>query len=57
MNQIGIKKEVDHLGRLQIPKEIRNLWGLDGAVELVVTSEGLLVKSGDYVLVKKSERI
>ena len=57
MEQIGIKKEVDHLGRLQIPKEIRSLLGLNGEVELIVTLEGLLIKSVDYVLVKKSEHI
>lgn len=53
MKVVGVKKEVDFLGRIQIPKEIRSLLGLNGEVELVVTEQGLLIKSTEYVLVKK----
>lgn len=53
MKKIGIIKEIDGLGRLQIPKEIRTRLGLDKKVELVVTDEGLLIKSEEYQLVKK----
>lgn len=49
---IGIIKEIDKLGRLQIPKEIRNRLGLGAEVELIVTQEGLLIKSNEYKLVK-----
>ena len=48
MEKIGITKEIDDLGRLQIPKEIRNRLGLEKRVELVIVREGLLVKSEDY---------
>ena len=52
MAKIGIVKEIDTLGRLQIPKEIRVRLGLDKTVELIVTEDGLLIKSVEYVLVK-----
>ena len=52
MQKVGIEKEIDSLGRLQIPKEIRNRLKLGKTVELVVTDEGLLVKNSEYRLVK-----
>ena len=52
MEKIGIIKEIDILGRLQIPKEIRTRLGLVEKVELVVEKEGLLIKSVEYELVK-----
>ena len=55
MEKIGVIKEIDALGRLQIPKEIRKRLGLGNRVELVVTSGGLLIKSSDYQLVKKEQ--
>ena len=54
MEKVGITKEVDNLGRLQIPKEIRKRLGLGKNVELVVTQEGLLVRSDKYKLIKIS---
>ena len=53
MEKIGIIKEIDQLGRLQIPKDIRERLGLSGAVELVLTSDGLLIKSTEYRLIKE----
>ena len=52
MEEIGITKEIDDLGRLQIPKEIRKRLGLEKNVMLIVTSEGLLVKNDAYRPVK-----
>ncbi len=49
--KIGIVKEIDALGRLQIPKEIRKRLGLGQSVQLIVTDEGLLIKSEEYRLV------
>lgn len=57
-HSVGIKKEIDGLGRMVIPKELRELYHLDGEVELVATEEGVLVRNPEYVLVarvKKSE--
>ena len=45
MKIVGIKKKVDNLGRICIPKPMRDLYGLDDVVELVVTSEGVLLRS------------
>ena len=51
MGKIGITKEIDRLGRLQIPKDIRDRLGLKKDVQLVVTQDGLLIKSEEYKLV------
>ncbi len=53
MERIGIKKEIDKLGRICIPKEMRRLFRLDNEVELQITEEGVLLKNPEYVLVKK----
>ena len=55
--KIGVRKEIDALGRLVIPQEIRDLFGLYGEVELVVTEAGVLVKSPCYILVKKENGV
>ncbi len=49
---IGITKEIDRLGRLQIPKEIRERLVLEGKVQLIVTTDGLLIKNDEYKIVK-----
>ena len=55
MDNVGIVKEIDKLGRLHIPKEFRQRLGLGKTVELVVTEEGLLIKSEEYRLVRVEE--
>ncbi len=55
MDKIGIKKEIDKLGRLSIPKDMRKLFNLKDEVELQITKEGILLKNPEYILVKKSE--
>ena len=50
---IGIIKEFDKLGRLVIPKDLRERYALDNKVEIVATKQGVLIKSPEYVLVKK----
>ena len=54
-NQMGVIKELDNLGRLVIPKEMREMFKLEKEVEVVVTAEGVLVRRPEYILVKKSE--
>ena len=56
MDKLGIIKEIDNLGRLQIPKEIRKRLGFTEEVELVVVEEGLLIKSTEYKLVKLNKK-
>ena len=55
MEKVGIIKEIDNLGRIVIPKEIRTRLGFGNKVELVVTEDGLLIKSDEYRLVKLEE--
>ena len=50
--KIGIIKEFDKLGRLVIPKDLRERYALDNKVEIVATKQGVLIKSPEYVLVK-----
>lgn len=53
MNEkVGIIKEIDNLGRIVIPKEIRERLSFDKKVEIIVTKEGALVRNPEYMLVK-----
>ena len=54
MENIGIIREIDNLGRLCIPKEMRTLLGLKKEVELIVTPQCVLIRNPAYVLVKIS---
>ena len=51
-NGVGIIKEVDALGRIVIPKELRERFGLTKSIEIVATEFGLLLRSPEYKLVK-----
>ena len=53
MEKIGIIKEIDNLGRIVIPKDIRERYSLTDEVEIVTTSEGVLLKSVEYVLTRR----
>ena len=49
MNEkIGIIREVDNLGRIVIPKEIRKMYELEGSVEILPTTEGVLIRNPKY---------
>ena len=50
--KIGINKDIDALGRLVIPKEMRELFGINKTVELVITEDGVLVRNPESKLVK-----
>ena len=52
MKKIGIIKEFDKLGRLVIPKDLRERFGLFREVEIVATEDGVLIKNPEYELVK-----
>ena len=53
MERVGIKKGIDSLGRIYIPKEIRDTLALYGEVEMITTTQGLLIRNPEYVLVKR----
>ncbi|MBQ3064302.1 MAG: hypothetical protein IJC99_05845 [Clostridia bacterium] len=47
---VGITKEIDALGRLVIPKEFREALGLQKQVEIILTKNGVLVRSPKFQL-------
>ncbi len=49
---IGIIKEIDSLGRIVIPKEIRERMFLESSVEILMTDDGVLLRNPEYELVK-----
>jgi len=55
-NKIGILKEIDRLGRIVIPKELRERFGLSDRVEVVATEEGILIRNQEYKLVKTDKK-
>lgn len=52
-NAVGIIKEIDRLGRIVIPKEMRERLNLETKVEVILTDEGVLIRNSEYILVKK----
>ncbi len=55
MKGIGVKKSIDNLGRICIPKEMRDLLKLEEKVEVVLTTDGILIRNPDYVLIERSK--
>ena len=54
MKSKGIIRRIDELGRIVIPKEMRELFNFENTVELIVTKEGVLVRNPEYILIEKS---
>ena len=52
MKGIGVLKEIDRLGRIVIPKELRDRYFLESEVEIIATTDGILIKNPEYSLVK-----
>ena len=52
---VGIIKEIDKLGRIVIPKEFRDRFGLSESVEIIGTKSGILLRNPEYKLVKVDE--
>ena len=55
MESVGIIKGFDKLGRIVIPKELRERYRLNECVEIIATSQGVLLKNPEYHLVKKEK--
>ena len=47
MKIVGIKKRIDGLGRICIPKSMRELYNLNDIVELIVTTDGVLLRAAE----------
>ena len=53
---IGIMKEFDKLGRIAIPKELRERYGFYGEVEIVATENGVLIQNPKYILTERGDK-
>ena len=53
--KIGVIKEVDKLGRIVIPKEMRERFSIEKSVEILVTEAGVLIRNPEYILVRKED--
>ena len=57
ITRVGIKRQVDKLGRIVIPKEYREFYHIDhnDEVFIVDTNDGLLITNHKYKVVEVSE--
>ena len=53
--KIGVMKEIDRLGRIVIPKEMRDTFKLDKIVEILVTPEGVLIRNPRSEIIEKKD--
>lgn len=53
MKKIGVFKSFDNLGRLVIPKELRERYGFEKDVEIIAVENGILLSNPEYFLTKK----
>ncbi|MBQ9743826.1 MAG: hypothetical protein IJW19_01745 [Clostridia bacterium] len=51
-SDVGVIKEIDHLGRIVIPKDYRYRLALEKEVEIVLTSSGVLIRNPEYKLLR-----
>ena len=52
MLEVCVIKEFDKLGRIVVPKEIRERFGLNDRVEIIVTESGVLLRNPEFKLVR-----
>ena len=55
MDEIGIIRDIDKVGRIVIPKEWRGLYKLEGTVEIIPTTDGILIRNPKYILVERTD--
>ncbi|MBQ8719742.1 MAG: hypothetical protein IJY65_01785 [Clostridia bacterium] len=53
---VGIEKEIDKLGRIVIPKELRARYGLTDNVEIIATEQGIMLRSPKYKIVRRESK-
>ena len=44
-SKVGVIKEIDKLGRIVIPKEMRDRLAFGTSVEVMITDEGVLIRN------------
>ena len=49
---VGVIKEIDKIGRIVIPKEFRERFGLNEHVEILATEIGVVIRNPEYKLVR-----
>ena len=49
---VGVIKEIDKLGRIVVPKEMRERLSLEKNVEVILTKEGVLLRNPEYELIR-----
>ena len=50
-----IIKEFDKLGRIVIPKDLRERYGFYDKVEIVATENGVLIQNPKYILTERGD--
>ena len=55
--QVGIKVKIDHLGRIYIPKRIREQYALEKEAEFVFTEDGLCIRNPQFTLTKRENTV
>lgn len=53
---VGVIKEIDSLGRIVIPKEMRDRLFFGKRVEVVLTKDGVLLRNPEYELIKVKDK-
>lgn len=52
---IRVVKEIDSLGRIVIPKDFRERMMLEKSVEVILTTDGVLIRNPKYKLVQMKD--
>ena len=57
MRGIGINKQLDKLGRIVIPKDIRELYCIEAGdiLEILSTDEGILIRKSGYKIIIQND--
>ena len=55
MNKTGVVKQIDGLGRIVIPKDIRDRFQLNDSVEIIPTEEGIVLRKPCKIIFEVNE--
>ena len=57
MKDIGIIRCIDRLGRLVIPKKMRDMYNLTKEVEIIPTEYGIVIRNPKYKVEMKETKL